>query len=65
MLCALSVINLPTLFQDNGTCIVLVQTIIFDILDFRSNEVPGPTDFCHEVINAHNFCLFRYFFASI
>ena len=57
MLRALASRRLPIIFHNNGTLIAIMQTIIFDIVALCSNEIIGPTCFCHEFIKDHNFRL--------
>ena len=56
---------LASQIQKNITFIVLMQMIIFDVVALRCNEIPGPTDCWHEVINAHNLRLHGYFHVEL
>ena len=57
VICPFSAWGLPIIIQKNETIVFLVQAIIFSTLALCRNEISGPADSWHEVINAHNFCL--------
>ena len=46
--------GLPILLQNIGNFVVLMQAIILNIVALCCNEIPGPEDSCHKVINTHD-----------
>ena len=48
--------GLSILLQNNGTLVLLFHIIILNILALCRNEISGPIDGLHEVINANIFC---------
>ena len=57
MFCPISDQSLTNISHKNRTFIVLMQMIIFVIVALCWNEIPSPTYFWHEVVNAYNFRL--------
>ena len=57
VLCPFDDLGLSILLQNNVTFVVMMQTIILNIVALCHNEILGPSDGWHEVVNDHSFWL--------